>query len=111
MVESCCCSVEPAFPAITGNDASENLDSPDCCKTIRLYIKADFQSTRAQADLPRVISQPVQNLVFPDEMFAHPDIDCKIISSYTDTGPPLTGRERIISFQQAKIPCPSFCIS
>ncbi|MEI7492191.1 MAG: hypothetical protein WCK92_12385 [Bacteroidota bacterium] len=107
-IASCCCSQETVSQPRAGDAGKEDLDAPDCCKTIRLYFKADFQSTRAQAMITRLISPPASDCFLPGELPSGKAVEFQNISFYTDTGPPLTGRERIISFHQTKIPCPSF---
>jgi len=107
----CCCSVVDTPSASSGLPLDENLDSQDCCKTIHLYLKTSFQTTR---DLAEALSIPE----FSDGCFDLPaDIklkdatDLTITVFFTDTGPPLTGRQRILSFHQPKIPCPASFLS
>ncbi|MEI8007421.1 MAG: hypothetical protein WCI48_14540 [Bacteroidota bacterium] len=107
----CCCSGQE-MPSASGTlPVDENLDSQDCCKTIHLYLKTSFQTTRDQAEALCIPG-------FTDVCFDRPaDLDLKntkdlkIPVFFTDTGPPLTGRQRVISFHQPKIPCPASCIS
>jgi len=100
----CCCSSFPQAMSQPEEPGSETLDSPECCKTISLYFKADFQTTQAQ---PAVSDAPVQLAL---EIILYHDFDLRAsfpfesLLLYTDTGPPLTGRQRVISFHQTKIP-------
>ena len=107
----CCCSSQDAPPASGGMPVDENLDTRDCCKTIHLYLKTSFQTTRDQCE---VLCLPAFNggcCDLPSELKVRDVSDLKITTSFTDTGPPLTGRQRVLSFHQPKIPCPSSCIS
>jgi len=107
----CCCTVVTPFGMPAGQADGENLDPPDCCKTIRLYLRADFQTTQARVeaifstsfllavpDLPPVMKiQEISSFVNP--------------SFFADTGPLLTGRQRVIFFHQSRIPCPAIYLS
>jgi hypothetical protein len=107
----CCCSVPDAPSASDAMPADENLDSPDCCKTIQLYLKTSFQITQDRAEALSIPEFADICFDLPADFKLKDDSDLPITSFFTDTGPPPTGRQRIISFHQSKIPCPSGFIS
>ena len=102
----CCCSAESPTSGQAGKAGSENLDPLSCCKTIHWYVKANFQTTQTRAPIMLRFSHVVPGVVLP------PDTKLKCASLFgpvsflADTGPPVTGRQRIISFHKPKIPCP-----
>ena len=107
----CCCSVPDLPTASDATPGDKNLDSPDCCKTIHLYLKTSFQTTR---DLSEALSIPEFSdgcFDLPSDLKLKDATDLTITVFFTDTGPPPTGRQRILSFHQPKIPCPASLIS
>ncbi|MCX6285942.1 MAG: hypothetical protein NTY96_02345 [Bacteroidetes bacterium] len=110
-VASCCCSSESPSSASSGGTGSETFDAPDCCKTIQLYFKASFQTTQAQAETSLAPIHLLSGLILPPDLKFQKAFVYNAFSFYVDTGPPLTGRQRIISFHQSKIPCHSFLLS
>ncbi len=107
----CCCSGSVADPSAGGRAGSGDLDTPDCCKTIRLYFRADFQTTLSRtAKLPYISFNSADLNLLPGIKISK-TTGFISLSFYSDTGPPLTGRQRVISFHQSKIPCPPVFIS
>ena len=107
----CCCSAGDTPTSSYGLPVNENLDSPDCCKTIHLYLKTSFQTTQDQAKVLYVCEFSGGFCDLHADLKLRDASDLNIPAFITDTGPPLTGRQRVISFHQPKIPCPSNCIS
>jgi len=107
----CCCTEDQHEQAAAGQPVETSLDPQSCCKTSRLYFVANFQTTQAQPELVLTVSGAS---VLPDQVSftRSPNILSDLdISYFTDTGPPLTGRERVICFHQSKIPCPAVDVS
>lgn len=107
----CCCSTDQPEQAAAGQPVETSLDAQSCCKTSRLYFVANFQTTQAQPELVLTVSAA---------SVLHDQLSCtwpaNILSDlyipfFTDTGPPLTGRQRVICFHQSKIPCPAAHVS
>ena len=101
----CCCTSESL---ITSSDQSStgNIDAQECCKTNQLYFRANFQTTQTQAAVPLASYQLISEIILSDHLAIQKSEPIELLSFYTDTGPPPTGRQRVISFHQSKIPCP-----
>lgn len=110
-VSGCCCSAVTPSASAAEESGSANIDSPECCKTIRFYFKADFQTTGTRDKVNLTVSQLVTDVLFPFDIRIQKPLVLKNLDFYTDTGPPLTGQERVISFHQSKIPCPLISFS
>ena len=107
----CCCSPLTADIPPSGQASNEYLDIPDCCKTISLYFKAAFQATQARTAALFTASFPVAVLNLPPLLKIQEASSFIKPSFFADNGPPLTGRQRVISFHQPKIPCPLISFS
>jgi len=107
----CCCNVHDTPSSADGLPVNENLDSPDCCKTIHIFIKASFHTTLAQTEALCIPEFAEGCCDMPYNLKSKVTCDFQITNFFSDTGPPLTGRQRVISFHQPKIPCPSSCLS
>lgn len=103
----CCCG-ESSAPG--SNNGDQAVDAKECCKTISLYFKADFQTTH---DFSVNVSRDLPDLYLPVIGNPRCAILCELskITFFTDTGPPLSGYDRVISFHQIKIPAFSSVLS
>ena len=107
---SCCGSNEE--PAVDSWKVSQpqTIDSPYCCKTIQLFLKAGFQTTPGST--PLLLINPVAYTRVSPNDFQHRDIVvAETVSFFSDTGPPPSGRQRVLSFHQPKIPNPASLLS
>ena len=107
---SCCCSSESPVTGSTDGTASESLDSQACCRTVQLYFRAGFQTVFTEESV-QPSSAPEADLRIPDGLKLQETPANKILTFYTDTGPPLSGRQRVITYHQSKIPFPVLLLS
>ncbi|MDP4280851.1 MAG: hypothetical protein Q8867_01745 [Bacteroidota bacterium] len=100
--KSCCCEEETA--QVRHDVTSLGYDSPDCCRTFHLYMKADFLAiskiVMPENPVPAVLPCPQQNL-FRIEKQIHPDI---IDKYFSDPSPPPSGKILIHLIHQIRIP-------
>jgi hypothetical protein len=104
---SCCCSDDMSNQH--NDESPSSLNSPDCCRTFLIYLKADFRTTMVSGfdhSLKRLWNQeyqfPLASSIIKPQTTDHQPPTTRIIHS--DNGPPLTGRQRVIFYSQAKIP-------
>ncbi|MEI6885644.1 MAG: hypothetical protein WCO02_14225 [Bacteroidota bacterium] len=109
-ISSCCGSDEE--PAVDSGKESQpqTIDSPYCCKTLQLFLKAGFQAT--PGNTPVLLINPVAYTPVSPNNNQHLDIVfTETVSFFSDTGPPPSGRQRVLSFHQPKIPDPASPLS
>ena len=107
----CCLSQQPKNDLLPLPRQTANIENPGCCKTILHYLRADFLLIHVfphSAGSPHVPVAEINPFVsgIPEDIFANSHLPF-----YNDTGPPLSGRDRIISFGRIKIPFPPAFIS
>ena len=109
--DCCCATAEGVSGFSNGPDDQCIIDGLDCCKTLHLYFKAAFVSLPLQfsyLQIPVTVSEiPSFNVPPRKELSDNP----RRISYYTDTGPPISGRQRILAQHQSKIPNPHLTVS
>jgi hypothetical protein len=113
MENGCCCnpcSPEPEFSNSAAGHRS--LDSQDCCKTIRLYLKVAFTGLPIQLSSFQILAPLSDTRFLPGFCPANElSENIRISSCFTDTGPPVSGRERILALNRNKIPDPHLTVS
>lgn len=113
MENGCCCNPGSAEPAFSNTAAGErSLDSQDCCKTIHLYFKVAFTSLPIQMASCQ-IGTPLWDIRFLHGFCPANELpgNIRISSFYTDTGPPVSARERLLALNRSKIPGPHLIVS
>ena len=107
---SCCGSDEEPVIDAGKESQPQTIDSPYCCKTIQLFLKAGFQTTPWNTPV-LLINPVVYSQVSPNNNQQRDIVFTETISFFSDTGPPTTGRQRVLSFHQPKIPNPASPLS
>jgi hypothetical protein len=107
----CCTSSFREHEGLAGSDNQRNIGSQECCKTIHLFFKVVFLSPPVQCPVALILNSTTNDVV----LIEHPDQELFALigvpSFYTDTGPPISGRQRVLTWHQVKIPFPHFLIS
>ena len=106
-VSGCCCSFSfTGQGPSSGSDDQRTIGDQACCKTIHLFLKAAFLSLQLHLRSLQ-IPDPVTGIVLLTDNNCPESSEFLSLSSfYTDTGPPVSGRQRILAWHQCKIPLP-----
>lgn len=103
---SCCGSDDGLIASPGMGSEQQTLDTPYCCKTIQLFLKANFQTSQLETAV-LLNTSGVFILAVTAGILNNNSSFSKPVSFFSDTGPPPSGRQRVLNFHQPKIPNPA----
>jgi|GEM_PF-3399947 len=103
---SCCCSEGKIEIVPSDHEPSCSLDKPIYCKNVKFYIKATITPVPVVENLFSFICFAAPGYQMTSQLFQvfSESADKGVFKYYTPS--PISGQQRVIAYQQSKIPAP-----